>query len=267
MASICGGPSTSVPIGGEGASAKCSKIFLLPPDCTNGILLNGTAPSGTTQWFNEQVTRIEVRPRVTSRVYGHDKSYCCQDEVSGIYSWDGSIQTRAQCCPGSPGIPFSLYAGALAWLQIWPLGSTETAAPIAGYARITDDPIMMNLETGDPVEHNYTYVSKGLWTLPAGLTGYVNCCVCTECGTGGMGEEIEAEPEPGLLDSDPVTVYKWTDKGEWVVAFDELPPGFVRGLAPTEHGKKDGEMKFVKCIKVAPTADLHSHSGLVAMGV
>lgn len=260
--SDCGGDQSSTPIGGEGASAKCSRLFFIPPDCSGGIKLDGTAPSGTAQWFNEQVIKIEIRAKVSSRQYGHDKSYCSQDAVPGINSFDGTIQTRIQCC----STPFSLFAGDTAWLQVYPLGQNgANTTPIAGYALITEDPVIMNLENGDPVEHNYSYVSKGLWTGPTGVDGVFDCCDC--CGDSGA--DFSPAPEPSMLDSDPVTVYRWTAGGEWSIAFDELPPGFVRGPAPdpkTDAGKSTTDLRFVKCVKVAATADLHSHSGIVTTG-
>ena len=260
-------PPSNTPTGGMGQSARCSKIFWLAPTCP--IVLDGTPPAtGTLAYFSEQVTRIEIRSQVASRKYGHDKSYCAQDTTKGIASWNGSIQTKAQCV--SP--PFSFFAGATIWLCIYPLGTTNgsNVTPcISGYAEIEEDPIIMNLENGDPVEHNYTYSSKGWWNLPTGMTGTFDCCKC--CCTSGMDAEEESELINGtsLLDSDPVTVYKWTDAGNWAIAFDELPPGFVHGPTPnarTEQGKKAGELRFVKCIKVAQTADLHSHSGIVTVG-
>ena len=260
----CGGAAAASLVGGNGASAKCSRIFLIPPYCNAGLLLNGVRPGGTAVWLNEQVTRIEVRPKVAMKTYGHDKSCGAQDETAGIDSYDGTIQTRVQCCT----VPLSIGAGNLAWIQVYPLGQTN-GDPVEGYARITEDPIIMNLENGDPVEHNYTYSSKGWWNLPTGMTGTFDCCKC--CCTSGMDAEEESELINGtsLLDSDPVTVYKWTDAGNWAIAFDELPPGFVHGPTPnamTAQGKKAGELRFVKCIKVAQTADLHSHSGIVTVG-
>lgn len=258
----CGADADDTPIGGNGASAKCSRIFLIPPDCSGGIKLDGTRPSGTAVWLNEQVVSIDIHPKTATEVFGHDKSCGAQDETPGIDSYDGTVNTLVQCCD----TPFTLWNGALAWIQVYPLGQ-DNGDPIEGYARITEAPIRIVFKNGDPVEHNYTYVSKGQWSAPAGLDGYVDCC--DDCNCGDSGGDSAVGPADTTLDSDPVTVYKWTDSGVWAMAFDELPEGFVHGPAPdakAEPGKKAGELKFVKCVKVAPTADLHSHSGLVVAG-
>ena len=252
----CGGAAAASPVGGNGASAKCSRIFLIPPYCNAGLLLNGVRPGGTAVWLNEQVTRIEVRPKVAMKTYGHDKSCGAQDETAGIDSYDGTIQTRVQCCT----VPLSIGAGNLAWIQVYPLGQTN-GDPVEGYARITEDPIIMNLENGDPVEHNYTFVSKGQWNFPQGMIGFEGCCEACNCANGQV-QGILDEPEPALLDSDPVTVYKWNGSG-WAISYSEMPAGYVMGPAPdaaTDKPKSELDtMRFVKCVKVAPTADLHSH--------
>lgn len=256
-------PAGDTPIGGQGQSARCSKIFFAPPDCADGIKLDGSPPtSETSNWFSEQVTRIEIRSMVASRKYGHDKSFCAQDTTKGIASWNGSIQTKVQCVP----TPFSFYAGATVWLSIFPLGVTNASgeAPcISGYAEIDEDPIIMNLENGDPVEHNFTYSSKGWWNLPAGIDGTFDCCGC--CGTGGMetrrpnlrgSENLEGSVfAPGALErsllSTPRTVYQWTPNGEWKVALDESSGRFMPGPMPSEPGTFPGEMKFVNCVSAA----------------
>ena len=258
MTLSCGAAFAGAPVSGVGASAKCSRIYLIPPGCTTDVDLSGTAPGNisTSKWFNEQVVRIEVRPMVSHRAYCHDKSYCCMDETDGPHSWSGSIQTRIQCCSN----PFSITAGALCWLAVYPLGSV-TGTPdvsINGYAKITEDPIIMGIENGDPVEHNYTFVSKGKWNVPTGLTGFQDCCNCCEQASldakelhGGLMEGSVFAAGGGLthgLTKNPHTVYQWTDKGEWIVALDECDGNFMPGPMPTEPGKFPGEMKFVKCL-------------------
>ena len=95
-AATCGPVSTETPIGGQGQSSRCSRIYWISPNCSNGITLDGVAPSGSKYWFSEQVTRIEVRSMVANRKYGHDKSFCWQDSTKGLASCNGSIQTKMQ---------------------------------------------------------------------------------------------------------------------------------------------------------------------------
>ena len=223
------------------ASAKCSRIFLSPPNCP--IPLDGTAPSGNIVWFNEQVTRIEVRPMIGHRQYCHDKSECCMDECDGAHSWNGTIQTKVQCC----NTPLSITAGSLCYLTVYPLGKEYESAVISGYAKITEDPIIMNIETPENgIEHNYTYVSKGKWILPATLSGYLECCTC--CESSAMGEDprtmegsVFAEDFSAKLDNAPVTVYKWTAKDEWVVALDECSGEYMPGPMPQDKPKDEND--------------------------
>lgn len=149
-----------------GLSAKDSRIYYMSPECP--IDLSGTPPdsisgSGNLGSFYEQVTRIEINPTVSQRKYAHDKSYGTQDVCSGIKSWDGSISTRI--ASGTNACTFS--AGDIVWIVVYPLG-VACGSPIQGYAVIDSDPIVMNIENGEPVEHNYRFSSKGLWT------GFVN---------------------------------------------------------------------------------------------
>ena len=247
----------TAPVGGHGASSKCSRVFVIPPACSSGIRLDGTRPGNPASWLNEQVIQIQLRPKRATKTYGHDKSCGAQDETPGLDSFDGSIKTRVQCVTAA----LSLGSGDLAWIQVYPLGSTASD-PIEGYARITDELIDINLENGDPVEHTYNFVSKGQWIFPNGISGnWTGCCVECKC-SGGVQAEEPANLEPALLDSDPVTVYKWNGSG-WAVAFSELPAGYVMGPAPdaaTDKPKRELDtMRFVQGVKVAPTADLHSH--------
>ena len=255
MTQTGGGSWTTTPIGGQAQSARCSEVFFLPPDCTAGIKLDGlTPPAGVRQWFSEQVTRIEIRSMVANKKYGHDKSFCAQDTCKGIASWNGSLQTKVQCVTPV----FSFQAGSLMWLSIYPLGThnggSGNGVVIEGYAEIEEDPIIMTLESGDPVEHNYTFASKGWWNIPQGVSGTFDCCTC--CGTVGgstsdprEGGSTFALPERvGGLTQKPVTVYQWSDKGEWVVSYDEGKGQFMPGPMPQESGRFVGEMRFIPCV-------------------
>lgn len=260
--------NSSPPYGGSGQSAKCSRIFFAPPGCGSGINLNGTAPSTTLAWFAEQVISIEVKEMIDDRQYVHDKSFCAKDETPGAFSWNGSIKTRMQC--QSPAI--SIHAGALIWLQVYPLGVVNggygsNPPCISGYARITEAPMVMNLENGDPIERNYTYNSKGVWNGAAGISGVYDCCQCCPKIPGSVGEQFDEKFEEefegsvheealrlgGLAKATPYTVYQWTNAEKWAVALDECVNGFVKGPSPDEaqiKGDFVGQMKFVQCLAV-----------------
>jgi len=242
--STCNTDKGDTPVGGQGMSSKCSRIYFIPPDCSAGILLDGTPPTGTAKWFSEQVIRIEVRAMTSVRSYGHDKSFCAQDATPGIDSYSGVITTRLQCCDPM----FTCSNGTILWLQVYPQGDANKV--IEGYALITEAPIIMNLETGDPVERNYTFVSKGQWTTDAAfITSIRDCCNCCEGGIGSSGmQDVRLDTE--FLVKEPVTVYQFTDKGEWSVAYDECEPGMKPGPKPEGSGQFVGELKFVKCLAV-----------------
>jgi hypothetical protein len=248
----------SSPIGGQGASAKCSRIYFIPPNCTTGIKLDGTAPSGTAKWFVEQVIRIEVRAMVSSRSYGHDKSFCCTDVTPGINSFNGVITSRVQCCD----VALSMPAGAVAWLQVFPLG--DSGAVIEGYAMITEAPMIMNIESGDPIEANYTFTSKGLWNTDfAFINTVTDCCSCCNessmfaespirgmRGIGGSDEMLGGsvhDEASRLITHNPQTVYTWTGS-DWERSFDESGGEFMPGPIPQEPGKYPGQPKYVPCV-------------------
>lgn len=249
---------TTVPVGGKGASARCSKIFALQPDCDD-LVLDGTPPSGNLLYFSEQVIRISINEEVSSRRYGHDKSFCAQDATPGLASWNGEITTFLQCVTN----PISLRAGQIVWLDVWPLGTNTAAARIAGYAMIDSSPISMTLENGQPVERNYRFSSKGWWIVPEGVHGTFDCCNC--CGVDTTDPYLESAAlqgfESGLLPQGlpevsqppaiPYTVYQWGGE-DWILTYSECRDGFVPGEAPTKDapGAFQGEMKFVACLPV-----------------
>ena len=252
------------PPGGKGASSRCSRVYYLPPNCSD-LVLDGTPPSGALRWLHEQVTRIEINSQVSVRKYGHDKSYCAQDSTTGLRSWDGTLTTKVQCMDNA----FSLHAGQIIWLSIYPLGLgtvQSSAQPLEGYALIERDPIVCNLENGDPVEHNYTFSSKGLWNIPAGVEGTFDCCGCCEAGAGGGGGgsggggsggsggsggggSAAIPAEVAGLDGyvhTPVTAYQWNGTA-WISVLDECHGGFIPGPEPTTPGTFAGQMTFVEC--------------------
>ena len=248
-----------VPVGGAAQSARCSRVFFIPPDCTTGIKLDGTPPTdhSTEYWFSEQVTRIEIRSMVANRKYGHDKSFCWQDSCKGIRSCNGTLQTKVQCCDP----PISFQSGTLMWIKVYPMGLSnggvgDNVPCIQGYAEIEEDPIIMNLETGDPIEHNYTFASKGMWLMPRDIPtvtgGTFDCCGCCDGPVGSVegprngGSFAPIERFSGVTQK-PKTVYQWTDKGEWVVTLDECCGSFMPGPMPKEPGRFAGEMRFVDC--------------------
>lgn len=162
-----------------GLSAKDSRVFYVPHHCK--INLNGKPPSGKRRPMSEQVTRIELTPSVYQRKYGHDKSHGTQDVCSGIKSWDGSISTKV----ADTERPLTFSAGDTVWVRVYPIG-TKCKHPLQGYGVIDNDPIVCNLENGEPVEHNYRFSSKGRWTgFPNGGKpwGGFEC----KCGNGGGG--------------------------------------------------------------------------------
>jgi len=235
-----------------GLSAKDSRIYYVAIDCP--VLLDGTSPSDPTGLtFSEQVVRIEITPSVYQRKYGHDKSFGANDVCSGIKSWDGNITTKV----ADSITPFSFTAGDVVWLRIWPLGR-QCGGPIQGYASIDSDPVVCNLENGEPVEHNYRYSSKGLWKgiLGRGTTGRYEC----ECSSGAAGSIFEgaavgsaAVPEvipAGLPAHTPITAYQWNGAA-WLPAYDECHNGFAPGPAldpVSQPGKFVGELAFVECV-------------------
>ena len=246
--------NTTVPAGGDGQSARCSRVFYRPVDCP--IKLDGTPPAGTNRWFSEQVTRIEINEQVYVRKYGHDKSFCAQDATMGIISWDGTLTTMVQC----NSRPFSFHAGQILWLAVYPLGTGRANAKIEGYAVIERAPTTMNLENGEPVSRSYTYCSKGWWNIPEGVSGTFDCCNCCEghgggggdgsggdgsgsdgSGSGGGGSMAVVETEVAHA---PVTAYQWNGTA-WAVVYDECKGEFVQGPAPTAPGTYAGELKFV----------------------
>ena len=271
----CAVPDPTVnPIGGQGQSARCSRIFWCPCQCGSagqGIILDGTPPWGKmgsppdSKWFSEQVTRIEIDQEVASKRYGHDKSFCAQDSTKGLASWNGRIQTRVQCVDPA----FSFNCGDTVWLCIYPLGvsndayTTKPIPQITGYAEITRAPIIMGLENGDPIERNYEFNSKGWWNMPSTFAATLangstfDCCGCcqtdgcqgltAELGSGIPGSTFAQTERFGGLTQKPVTVYQWTDKGEWTVSYDECQGSFMPGPMPTEAGKFIGEMRFQPC--------------------
>lgn len=254
-----------------GLSAKDSRIYLMDHDCPER--LDGTVPTGLLYSFWEQVTRIEVTPAVYQRKYLHDKSFGANDVCSGGKSWDGSITTKI----GSGSNPFTLTAGDIVWLRVYPVGPA-CHHPIQGYAVIDSDPIICNLENGDPVEHNYRYSSKGLWTgLPARTWGGYECaCGGSDSAITGASQSSFApaaarplgipvdDPEGGTVAHAtevpvagpripthlPVTVYQWNGT-VWLPSYDECREGFVPGAAPDAQAKPGtfvGEMLFVPCV-------------------
>lgn len=247
-----------------GLSAKDSRIYYVPHTCP--IRLNGTAPSrgggsfsasgsggNGRQRFSEQVTRIELTPSVYQRKYGHDKSYGCQDVCSGVKSWDGVVSAKV----ASGNRPFTLTAGDTVWFRIYPLG-IACGHPIQGYGVIDSDPITMNLENGEPVEHVYRFSSKGKWRgLPhssAKWGGYECECGGDESASAsGSFSTLAARVTPmtgeqiALPTSTPVVAYQWNGNG-WGVVLDEMVDGFAHGPAPTSPGTFVGELKFVECI-------------------
>ena len=249
---------TTVPSGGDGQSARCSRIFYLPADCP--IKLNGQRPSGTRRWFREQVTRIGITEEVYSREYGHDKSYCAQDSTTGIASWNGTITTFMQC--NRPAI--TLHAGQIAWIEVYPLGTGRADAKICGYALIKTADMSMNLENGDPVGRNYTYKSKGWWNVPSGVSGTFDCCHCCEehggggsggqgsgggsGGSGGGGSGGGSQAVVEAVSHTPVTAYQWKD-GVWNQVYDECDGEYVHGPMPTEPPTEgQADLKFVECV-------------------
>lgn len=245
--------ATNIPIGGRGASAKCSQIFFIKSTC--GIKLNGKRPSGTAYWLAEQVTRIEINDAVATRKYFHDKSFGAQDVTPGGNSYDGTIATKVQCRKQA----FSFRSGQVVWLQVYPLGP-EKGNTVEGYAVIERAPIVCNIENGqDPVEHNYTYASKGRWRIPAGLTGTF-ACDCAQLasasstgfsdscsGAGATSLAIPADVEENMPAQTPVTVYKWDGKA-WAIGYDEIRQGFVHGPAPADEPKDAVDnMRIVEC--------------------
>jgi len=229
-----------------GLSAKDSRIFLINPTCP--IKLNGTPPtdSSTSHEFSEQVTRIELTPSVFERKYGHDKSEGWQDVTAGTKSCDGSITTKV--ADGSK--PFTLSAGDVAFIRVWPIGP-ECGHKIQGYASITSDPIVMNLENGEPVEHNYRFSSKGKWTgLPGSAVWGGFECQCGN-GPGGSGGDVPAVAgavgwSELTVPKVPVIGHQWDSKA-WAEVYNECVEGFTAGPAPTEPGHYQGELVFVDC--------------------
>ena len=238
-----------------GNSAKDSRLYFLPPACP--IKLNGEKPSGTLLRFYEQVVRIEINPSVYQRKYGHDKSEGCQDVCSGIKSWDGSITTRLN----ENNAKRSLVAGDVVWLECWPLGDS-CGDPLHGYASIDTDPIVMNLENGDPVEHNYRYSSKGKWANASHAPGTYACgCNAGEdgggsggsgwFGSGGGGGDSEfglpADAAIAVPHQTPVTGYQWNGTA-WIQVYDECEGAYVQGPQPTTPGTFQGELRLVPCL-------------------
>jgi hypothetical protein len=259
-----------------GLSAKDSRIFYIPHSCP--IKLNGSAPGGGgsgsggggKRRFSEQVTRIELTPAVYQRKYGHDKSYGTQDVCSGIKSWDGVVTTKV----ADGERPFSLTAGDTVWLRVYPIG-IACGHPIQGYGVIDSDPITMNLENGEPVEHVYRFSSKGKWKgLPrsnAKWGGYECECNNGASGSGSWsggysggstsgggstsieGMEVDSAT-PNATEANvqtpaslPITAYQWTGQA-WSKVLDESRGGFVPGPAPTEPGTFAGQLFFVECV-------------------
>lgn len=247
---------TVVPAGGRGQSARCSRVFFLAPNC-DSLVLDGTEPTGLLSYFSEQVVRIAVNQQISSREYAHDKSFCAQDSTPGIMSWNGEITTRVQCNT----TPFSFRAGLIMWLDVWPLGVARADARIAGYAMLKTDPIVMNIENGDPVEHNYSYTSKGWWKIPTGVSGTFDCCNC--CAATPSSASSEAEPETSFqggfatelaaaTHSTPYTVYQWDDpERTWVVVMDECREGWLRGPAPSGPPAFPAQASFnpIPCVR------------------
>jgi len=247
---------TNVPDGGKGQSARCSRVFFLDINCDN-LKLDGTPPDGVLRYFSEQVTRIEVNSRVSVRKYGHDKSFCAQDSTPGLASWDGSLTTKVQCNDN----PFTVHAGQYIWLSVFPMGWGHWNSNIAGYAMIEADPIICNLENGDPVEHNYTFSSKGWWKMPHGIHGTFDCCDCCGGSGGAPGGSASSGGAPGSRASNgaselielskfthvPVTAYQWNGS-TWLSVLDECRDGFTHGPAPTEPGSYAGQLSFIPCV-------------------
>lgn len=238
-----------------GLSAKDSRVYWISRTCP--ISLNGTAPTGAKTAFSEQVLRIEVTPSVYQRKYGHDKSFGAQDVCSGIKSWDGSLTTRV----ASGTNPFSFSAGDILWLKVYPIG-LRCAKVIQGYGVIDQDPIVMNLENGDPVEHNYRFSSKGKWLgLSNRRWGGYECECAAGSGSGSLissysfsslAESAAAHAQPSvttLPDTPitPVTVYQW--KGaSWDVIHDECVAGYVHGEAPSAPPTDPTNPDLLVCI-------------------
>jgi hypothetical protein len=238
-----------------GLSAKDSRVYLIPKTCP--IRLNGSTPSGARFRLSEQVTRIEITPSVYQRKYGHDKSYGANDVCSGIKSWDGSITTKV----ASGTSPFTLSAADTVWIRVYPMG-VVCRHPLQGYASIDSDPIVINLENGEPVEHNYRYSSKGLWkgfpndAQPWG--GYECQCVGGSGSEGGSGASgsvsggvsLSGEARPKAAKDEllhtPVTAYQWNGT-EWIPVYDECREGFARGPVPVDAGAFVGQLQFVEC--------------------
>ena len=249
----------TVPTGGDGQSARCSRVFYLPVSCP--IKLDGERPSGTRRWFKEQVTRIEVNEEVYSREYGHDKSFCAQDTTTGIISWNGTLTTMMQCT--RPAISF--HAGQIVWLEVFPLGTGRADAKISGYALIKTGTMTMNLENGDPVGRNYNFKSKGWWNIPEGVSGTFDCCHCCERHAGGggsggggsgggsgFGSGGSEGGGSGALITDaaaitPVTWYQW-DGSTWHATRDECYGPFVQGPMPATAGTYLGQLLPVECV-------------------
>ena len=226
-----------------GLSSKDSTIYFMLPTCP--IKLDGSAPEGFLNdrlQFSEEVTRIEINPAVYQRKYGHDKSFGAQDVCSGIKNWDGSITTKI----AKTGQCATLSAGDIAFISVYPLGLNCTK-PIQGYLSIDSDPLIMNLENGDPVEHNYRYSSKGMWT------GFVNSGMQWggfECGcSSGAAASVPGSAGPWAVEAahTPVTAYQWNGS-VWVQVYDEAEGKFLTGPMPQTPGTYQGQLEFVPCV-------------------
>jgi hypothetical protein len=232
-----------------GLSAKDSRVFYVPIDCP--VLLGGATPAAgsTPLAFSEQVTRIEITPSVYQRKYGHDKSFGANDVCSGVKSWDGSLTTKV----AEGAHPFTFTAGDTVWLRIWPIG-VDCGGAIQGYAVIDSDPVVMNLENGEPVEHNYRYSSKGRWKgiLGSGTPGRWECECGSESsvGSGSFMATPAAEDTVAVPVHAPQTAYQWTGS-VWLPVYNECREGFAIGPVPdasTQPGTYVGALLFVPCV-------------------